>query len=109
MNVYATECHGDRVLLTRKLPIIKLIDHTDILDAFPDPGEPVAVAHLCRAGFRAALGHELAAMALDHLVPTRIDLEIKVHRQDLLIARPVADALAINRLLNELSPSVKTS
>lgn len=74
-------------MLTMKRPIVMMIDHTAYLDAFPVPGEPIAVQHLCEEGMDALLGSNDSRMTLAPLVPTRVRLQCTVLDLDKLISK----------------------
>ncbi len=85
MNLFATKVRGGRVMLTLKRPSVQEIDYTEHLDAFPVPGEPIAVQHLCPDGFRTAIRTSSTGKDLRPLIPTRVRITIEVLDKNLLI------------------------
>ena len=85
MNLYATKVRGGRVMLTMKRPTIQCIDYTEELDAFPMPGEPIAIQHLCYDGFKTAVKSRQTGLYLRPLIPTRVRLTIEVLDKNLMV------------------------
>lgn len=75
-------------MLTLKRPTIQAIDYTEELDAFPMPGEPIAIQHLCEDGFKTAIKARQTGLYLRPLIPTRVRVTIEVLDKDLLIPEP---------------------
>lgn len=72
-------------MLTWKRPMIMMIDHTAYLDAFPVPGEPIAVQHLCEDGFNALLGSNYENKTLPMLTSIRVRVFCEVLDETKLI------------------------
>lgn len=85
MIVYLTEVNGGRAMLTAKEPIIQLIDHTRIMDAFSVPGEPLDVRHMCQPGVRLLINSKATGMCLAPLTPTLVRIHCTVLEKEKLV------------------------
>ncbi len=78
-------------MLTLDPPVIQPIKFTNILDAFPLYGEPIAVLHMCQPGVRLLINTAKTGKVLRPLTPTRIRLMCEVIDTHLLDDFPCWD------------------